>query len=237
MKTDPVVQMRPSAYAEHRLVTALLDGTYPPGSTLPNERSLAAALGVTRPTLREVLQRLSREGWIKIQHGKPSRVRDYWTKGGLSLLGTLADHARYIPDNAIAHLLEIRALFMPAAAAQAAAAAPKEMAACFADGRELDDTARAFAAFDWRWQVLATRRSGNLFFPLILNDFGAAFKTAGIRYFSEPGAREASLHFYRQMHRAATRGAQGVSNLVKAAMHESIQIWQRIETECLNRET
>ena len=47
MKTDTVIQMRPSAYAEHQLVTALLDGTYPPGSTLPNERSLAAELGMT----------------------------------------------------------------------------------------------------------------------------------------------------------------------------------------------
>ena len=230
MKTDRVIPMRPSAYAEHRLVTALLDGTYPPGSSLPNERSLAAELGVTRPTLREVLQRLSREGWIKIQHGKPSRVRDYWKKGGLSLLGTLADHAQYIPDNAIEHLLEIRTLFMPAAAAQAVAAAPDEIAACFKDGLQIDDSARAFAAFDWGWQVLATRRSGNPFFPLILNDFGAAFKTAGTRYFSATAARQASRQFYRQMHQAVTRGDQGIRRLVEAAMQASIEIWQRIET-------
>jgi GntR family negative regulator for fad regulon and positive regulator of fabA len=222
--------MRPSAYTEHRLVTALLDGTYPPGSTLPNERSLAAELGVTRPTLREVLQRLSREGWIKIQHGKPSQVRDYWAKGGLSLLGTLADHAQYIPDNAIFHLLEIRTLFMPAAAAQAIAAAPKEIAACFADGHHLADTAQAYAVFDWQWQVLATRRSGNPFFPLILNDFAAVFKTAGIRYFSDPAARAASQSFYRQAHQAVIRGAEGIAELVEAAMRESIQIWQAIET-------
>jgi GntR family negative regulator for fad regulon and positive regulator of fabA len=230
MKSNRVIQMRPSAYAEHQLVTALLDGTYPPGSTLPNERSLAAELGVTRPTLREVLQRLSREGWIKIQHGKPSRVRDYWTQGGLSLLGTLAEHARYIPDNAIEHLLEIRTLFIPTAVARAAAAFPEEIAACFADGLQLTDTARVLAAFDWRWQVLAARRSGNPFFPLILNDFGAVFKTAGIRYFSEPAAREASGKFYRQMHRAITRGEPGIETLVKTAVQESIQIWQRIDT-------
>ncbi len=230
METDIVIQMRPSAYAEHQLVTALLDGTYPPGSTLPNERSLATELGVTRPTLREVLQCLSREGWIKIQHGKPSQVRDYWTKGGLSLLGTLADHSQYIPDNTITHLLEIRTLFMPAAAAQAAVAAPAEMATCFADSRHLDDTARAYATFDWRWQVLATRRSGNPFFPLILNDFAAVFKKTGHHYFNESAARTASRSFYRQFHDAITQGAEDLEKLVEAAMRQSIQIWQKIET-------
>ncbi len=229
MKTDTVIQMRPSAYAEHQLVTALLDGTYPPGSTLPNERSLAVELGVTRPTLREVLQRLSREGWIKIQHGKPSQVRDYWAKGGLSLLGTLADHAQYIPDNTILHLLEIRALFMPAATARAAAAAPEELAACFRTGCHLDDTARAYAAFDWKWQILATRRSGNPFFPLILNDFAAVFKKAGIHYFNESTARESSRTFYRKFHEAITRGENSLEKLTEAAMRQSIQLWRKIE--------
>lgn len=32
---------RPAAYAEQALVSAILDGTYPPGSTLPGERTLA----------------------------------------------------------------------------------------------------------------------------------------------------------------------------------------------------
>lgn len=230
MKTGKVVQMRPSAYAEHQLVTALLDGTYPPGSTLPNERSLASELGITRPTLREVLQRLSREGWIKIQHGKPSRVRDYWATGGLALLGTLADHAQYIPDNAILHLLEIRVLFIPAATAQATAAAPTEIADCFAQGSRLTETAGVFAVFDWQWQALATRLSGNPFFPLILNDFAAVFKKAGIRYFGEPAARAASKSFYQQVHQAIIHRDKGVHDLVKAALRKSIQIWQGIAT-------
>ena len=49
---------RPVEHAEDHLITAILDGTFPPGSTLPGERELSAQLGVTRPTLREVLRRL-----------------------------------------------------------------------------------------------------------------------------------------------------------------------------------
>jgi GntR family negative regulator for fad regulon and positive regulator of fabA len=229
MKTDKVIHMRPSAYAEHMLVTAMLDGTYPPGSTLPGERSLATDLGITRPTLREALQRLSREGWIRIQHGKPSKVRDYWTQGGLSLLGTLADYAQYIPDNSILHLLEIRALFIPEAAAQAAVSAPQKIAACFEDLNRLDNAPQSFAEFDWKWQAVVTRCSGNFFFPLILNDFAPVFKNAGIRYFSVPEARVSSKSFYRKFHNAVIHGEKGVKKIVAAAMRKSIQIWKNID--------
>ena len=57
----PPVPVQMSAYVEQALLTAILDGTYPPGTALPNERELAAQLQVTRPTLREALQRLARD--------------------------------------------------------------------------------------------------------------------------------------------------------------------------------
>ena len=67
---------KPAEVAESRLVQAILDGDFPINSTLPAERELAHLLGITRPTLREVLQRLSRDGWLEIRHGKPTRVRN-----------------------------------------------------------------------------------------------------------------------------------------------------------------
>jgi GntR family transcriptional regulator, negative regulator for fad regulon and positive regulator of fabA len=64
--------------------------SFPPGSNLPGERELAVQFGVTRPTLREVLQRLERDGWIEIRQGKPTRVRDYWQEGNLAVLVAVA---------------------------------------------------------------------------------------------------------------------------------------------------
>ncbi|MGD8972137.1 MAG: GntR family transcriptional regulator, partial [Desulfobacterales bacterium] len=49
--------LRPTQHVEKILVSSILDGTYPTGTALPNERALAAQIGVTRPTLRETLQR------------------------------------------------------------------------------------------------------------------------------------------------------------------------------------
>lgn len=62
------------------LLTSILNGVYPSGSTLPNARNLSAEISATRPTLRETLQRLANEGWIRIQHGKPTAVNDFWGK-------------------------------------------------------------------------------------------------------------------------------------------------------------
>ncbi len=52
--------------------------------------NLSELIGVTRTTLREVLQRLARDGWLTIQHGKPTKVNNFWETSGLNILETLA---------------------------------------------------------------------------------------------------------------------------------------------------
>ena len=68
----------PAAFAEEYIVDSIWNGKFPPGTILPAERELSELIGVTRTTLREVLQRLARDGWLTIQHGKPTRVNNIW---------------------------------------------------------------------------------------------------------------------------------------------------------------
>ncbi len=49
-------------------------GTYPADSLLPPERALAGKLGVSRPVLREALQRMQSQGLVEIHHGVGVRV-------------------------------------------------------------------------------------------------------------------------------------------------------------------
>ena len=84
---------KPAEMAESRLLEAILSGYFPINTNLPGERDLADQIGVTRPTLREALQRLARDGWLDIQQGKPTRVRDYWREGGLAVLAVLAENS------------------------------------------------------------------------------------------------------------------------------------------------
>ncbi len=65
------VPSKPAELTYNRLVDAILEGAFPPNSTLPGERQLAEMLGVTRSTLREALQRLAANGWLEIQQGRP----------------------------------------------------------------------------------------------------------------------------------------------------------------------
>ncbi len=79
----------PATFAEKYIIESIWNNHFPKGSILPAERELSELIGVTRTTLREVLQRLARDGWLTIQHGKPTRVNDYMRTSGLSILDTL----------------------------------------------------------------------------------------------------------------------------------------------------
>jgi GntR family negative regulator for fad regulon and positive regulator of fabA len=221
--------LRPTQYVEKILVTAILDGTYSCGTALPNERSLAQQMGVTRPTLRETLQRLAGEGWITIHHGKPTVVNDYWHEGGVRLLGTLSKYGEYLPNGFITHLLEVRLTMLPSVAGRAARFQPEILLNCLAEARNLTEDAKAFSNFDWKLQMLMARNSQNPVFSLILNDFGRIFANMALHYFNFNTARRASRTYYRELTRAIEKHTNTVEDVVKKAMEESISIWQEVK--------
>lgn len=223
--------LRPTQHVEHFLVTSILNGTYPIGAVLPNERRLSEQLGVTRPTLRETLQRLENEGWVKIRHGKPTRVNDYWQKGGLSLLGTLAKYSDYLPNGFITHLLAVRVTLLPPVAGMAAEYQPDAIADYLVHSQNLRDEAESYSVYDWKLQMLMARHSQNPIFSLILNDFEPVFKSMALRYFSQSKARKTSSKYYRRLSGEIRNGAEAVEKIVKHAMEESIQIWQQREDQ------
>ena len=53
----------PAGFAEEYIIESIWNNRFPAGSILPAERELSELIGVTRSTLREVLQRLARDGW------------------------------------------------------------------------------------------------------------------------------------------------------------------------------
>jgi GntR family negative regulator for fad regulon and positive regulator of fabA len=225
---DWTAPKRPAAYAEQALVTAILEGTYPPGSTLPGERDLAAQLGVTRPTLRETLQRLACEGWLTIQQGKPTQVRDYWRDGGLSVLGALVRYSPQLPPNFVPNLLEVRLALAPVYTRAAVEHSPDAVAACLASQSDLDDNSRAFASFDWILHHTLTVASGNPVYTLILNGFSGFYEEMASLYFAHPEARAASRAFYTALLAAAERqDAIEAERVTREVMQESISLWHK----------
>lgn len=222
---------RPIEYAEQSLATALLDGSYPPGSTLPAERELAVQLGITRPTLREALRRLERDGWIRIHQGKPTVVNDFWRDGGLNVLSALVRYSRHLPADLIPNLLEIRPGLAPAYTRAAIERNPAAVIARLEEYHALPDTAEAFAAFDWSLHHLLTEASGNPIYTLILNGFAGVYERVASFFFSYPEARAGSRSYYAALLAVARRGnAERAERLTRLSMRETIALWQKAGT-------
>jgi GntR family negative regulator for fad regulon and positive regulator of fabA len=221
--------LRPAELTEHRLIGAFLDGHFPINSHLPPERELAAQLGVTRPTLREALQRLARDGWIEIQHGKPTRVRNYWEEGSLGVLGSLARNQHPFPTDFIPNLLSIRTLLAPTYARLSVANAPKEIKQILQAISEIPDTPEAFAQADWTLHNRLTVLSGNPVFTLILNGFKDLYARMAILYFSLPSARLRSRTYYRDLLKTVEqKNPQAAQEVTKVMMEESLTLWRTV---------
>lgn len=218
---------RPAAYAEQALVTAILDGTYPPGSFLPGERDLAAQLGVTRPTLRETLQRLACDGWLTIQQGKPTRVNDFWREGGLNVLSAMVRYSQQLPASFVPNLLEVRLVLAPAYARAAVARSAATVVRFLQSYLSLDDEPKAFAAFDWHLHRTLAIASGNPIYTLILNGFAGFYEEMACRYFARPEARASSRAFYAALLEAARRGdGEEAEQITRSVMRESMELWR-----------
>jgi DNA-binding FadR family transcriptional regulator len=92
-----------------QLVDDVLTGELAPGSALPAERQLAEALGVSRPTVREAVQRLARAGLVEIRQGGSTTVRDPRRSGGLELLPRLILRGGRLDHSVVRSILETRA--------------------------------------------------------------------------------------------------------------------------------
>ena len=221
--------LKPAEYAETELLNAILDGSFPIDSTLPSERDLADQLGVTRPTLREALQRLARDGWLDIQQGKSTRVRDYWQEGSLATLSALAASPHHQSPDFVAYLLEIRLLLAPTYTRQALKTAGPQIAECLQDAKNLNDNPEAFALFDWQLHHELTSFAENPIFQLLLNGFQSIYAQMGRTYFSFQECRTASQVFYECLLECAeSNDLDGAEILLQNTMKGSLDLWLRL---------
>lgn len=72
---EPVERRSTAAIVADRIRTAIMRGTFPPGTQL-GEVELAARLGVSRGPLREAMQRLVAEGLLRSERHRGLFVRD-----------------------------------------------------------------------------------------------------------------------------------------------------------------
>ena len=224
---------KPAELTYNRLVEAILDGTFPANSALPGERQLAEMLGVTRSTLREALQRLAADGWLDIQHGKRTRVRDIWTEGNLNVLAQLVEHQAVMPRAFIPQLLEVRYALAPVYTAAAVEHNAERVVRLLDDLLDnLVDTPESFARTDWLLHHRLTILSTNPVYTLMLNSFARFYEEMARLYFSLEDSRAESRTFYVTLRSAAEeQHAPAARALTEEVMRASIALWNRVSAD------
>lgn len=103
-----------------QIVADVVHGAFTPGEALPSERQLAEVFGVSRPAVREALQRLAQVGLLEVRQGETTTVRDYRRNAGLDLLPRLLMPHGSVDLAVVRSILEVRLHVGPFVAALAA---------------------------------------------------------------------------------------------------------------------
>ncbi len=104
MQYPKIKQERLAAVIARQLERMILEGVLAPGDRLPAERDLAQELEVSRPSLREALQKLEAAGMIETRHGGGTYVRNAIAAG---ITEPLAEIFQRHPEAAL-DFLELR---------------------------------------------------------------------------------------------------------------------------------
>jgi len=219
----------PAGFAEEYIVESIWSGRFPPGTILPAERELSELIGVTRTTLREVLQRLARDGWLTIQHGKPTKVNNFWETCGLNILETLArldqDGIPELVDNLLAARTNLSAVFIRGAIRHN----PQASAEIIARFKDVPEDGLEFAQFDYQMTHDLALASSNDVFVLMMNGFRGLYSRIGGYYFSHQQARDVAKQYYAKLLEAAENGQyDSVPIVVRDYGIESGKVWQQV---------
>jgi len=211
-----------------KLIQSILEGHIKVHESLQSERELATRFQVGRPTIREALQRMERDGWITGRKGMPAVVNDYWKQGNLMTIVNILEHQDEVPDEFIHHMLELRISLTPTYFRDALHQHRLKIITLFVPLEEVQDDARSYADFDWQLQQNVAKLSANPIYLLILNSFKDFYKRMAEKYFSEPDHRKASRDYYEKLLDFILKGdMEEAERLINEMMETSLRLWKQ----------
>jgi len=193
-----------------QLLGEVVDGELAAGDSLPSERRLAEVLGVSRPAVREALQRLSQARLVEVRHGGSTTVRDYRTSAGLDLLPRLLVRDGELDPAVGRSILQARQAIAPAVAALAAEHGGNDATETLGDAvtalEQADGSeARQHAALTF-WDAVVDA-ADSLVFRLLFNSLRMAYEPAITALGPVMDAEVDNLAGYRALAAAISGGA------------------------------
>lgn len=209
MSFSPVARRSLTDEVVDQLVAGIVSGELPAGEPLPAERRLAEALGVSRPAVREALQRLTQSRLVDVRQGDGTTVADFRRTAGPELLTHLLVRDGGLDPAVARSIVEVRAMLGPGAARLAAQRADARVADELDEltdrlGAAPDAIARQRIALAW-WDRLVDA-TDNVALRLLFNALRAAYEPALPALAPVLDAEAARVGAYQQVTAAIREG-------------------------------
>lgn len=220
-----------------QLVDEVLDGELAPGAALPAERQLAEALGVSRPTVREAMQRLAHSGLVEVRQGGSTTVRDFRRTAGLDLLPRLILRKGHLDRDVLRSILEAREAMGREVAGLAAERTGAELATVLNDAVEAvaaqsEPVAQQLEALGF-WEHVVDA-ADSIVYRLLFNNLRAVYEPAIVALAQVMAAEVGQAGRYRALAAAITAGdaaasRQAAEQLLAVATTEFDLLIRRLE--------
>jgi GntR family transcriptional repressor for pyruvate dehydrogenase complex len=206
-----------------RLVSMIAERHLRPGDKLPPERDLAAAMQVSRPSLREALRALAMLNIVEIRQGSGT----YVTSLRPEVLVEHFDFVFALDDATFAELLETRKMLEPSLAAAAAAHATDDeldrLRACMARATAGVDDPDAFLEADFELHEIITSAAHNQILARFMSSLTRLGTASRRRTGALPGVRTQSLQDHQAIVDALLRRDSEAAAAIMRQHLENIQ--------------
>jgi DNA-binding FadR family transcriptional regulator len=209
MALQPVARRSVPDEVFDQIIDDVVSGEFAPGESLPSERKLAEVLGVSRPAVREALQRVAQAGLVEVRQGDATTVRDYRRHASMDLLPRLLLPRGELDPGVARSVLESRLLIGPKVAALAAERAGSRIGASLREAVAALDadpdpvTRQKHALVFWDHIVDG---ADSIVFRLMFNSLRASYEPALAALAHVMEAEVGQVELYRLVADAIVRG-------------------------------
>lgn len=198
------------------------------GQRLPTERDLAADLGLSRSSMREAIRALTVMGVLEARHGAGIYVTRLEPGDLLETFGVVAEISR---GPTLLHLVQVRKILEPAAAAAAAARIDDGgLARLRAEtaAMERGGTAEEIVGHDLEFHRIITEAAANPVLAAILEGLNSrTFRARVWRGYREEGVFPRTFREHDQIYRALSERDPDGARIAAAVHIGAVEDWAR----------
>ena len=182
-----------------RIMQSIVSGELKPGESLPNERDLAASLGVARPTIREAIRALQMMRVLTVRQGGATQVSELSPEALIEPFELMC-HAGALD---IAALFEVR-LTLEVGVARAAAARItdvelEKLCACMLEAEQSVDSPARFLEIDMALHDLILQAARNPLYSALMGAIWRLGRESRKQTTQLDEVREATVAEHRQI--------------------------------------